>query len=256
MRQPVGLSLGIAALIACSGLVRAEETPKFHQVAKIEIGGEGGWDYLTMDSTAHRLYVTRGTHVMVIDTEKNAVCGDIPDTQGVHGVALAPKLNKGFTSNGRANTVTEFDLKTLKPIKTIEVGQNPDAILYDAATNRLFTFNGRSNDITAVDAVTDKILATIPAGGKPEFCATNGKGMVFCNVEDKSEILAIDAKTLHRKGALAHLPRRRGLRARHRQQTPSALRGLQQREDGNRRCRKRQGARHPDHRKRAGRRGV
>ena len=170
--------------------------PKYHPVGKIALGGEGGWDYLTMDSAAHRLYVTRGTHVMVIDTAKNTVVGDIPNTPGVHGVALAPKLNKGFTSNGRENTVTVFDLKTLKELARIPVGKNPDAILYDPATNRVFTFNGASGDVTALDANTGKVVGTIPVGGKPEFCATDEKGMIYCNVEDTSKIAAIDARSL------------------------------------------------------------
>ena len=172
----------------------------FHRIKKIAIGGEGGWDYLTMDSAAHRLYVTRGTRVIVIDTEKDAVVGEIANTPGVHGVAIAEKLNRGFTSNGRENTVTEFDLKTLKEIKRIPVGQNPDAILYDPFSKRVFTFNGGSNDVTAIDVETGKVAGTIPVGGKPEFCVTDEKGMVYCNVEDKNEIVPIDAKTLSAKG--------------------------------------------------------
>ena len=190
--------IGGLGLLACASVARAQQpaTPKYHQVARIALGGEGGWDYLTMDSAAQRLYVTRGTHVMVIDTARNAVMGDIANTPGVHGVALAPRLNKGFTSNGRENTVTIFDLKTLKETGRVAVGKNPDAILYDPATNRVFTFNGASSDITALDAVTGKVLGTIPVGGKPEFCATDEKGTIYCNVEDTSKIAAIDAKTL------------------------------------------------------------
>ncbi len=194
------------ALIACAVLPGALQAPParaedasaihYHQIKKILIGGEGGWDYLTMDSANHRLYITRGTHVVVVDTDRDKIVGDIANTPGVHGVALAPKLNVGFTSNGRENTVTEFDLKTLKEIRRIPVGQNPDAILYDAATGRVFTFNGRSNDVTAVDIATGKVAGTIPVGGKPEFCASDEKGRIYCNVEDKNQIVAIDAKTL------------------------------------------------------------
>ncbi len=190
-----GLGL-LPVAVAAPSLAQKTASAKYHQVAKIAIGGEGGWDYLTVDSAAQRLYVTRGTHVMVIDTAKNAVVGDIVNTPGVHGVALAPKLNKGFTSNGRENTVTVFDLKTLKETGRIAVGKNPDAILYDPATNRVFTFNGSSNDITVVDAGAGKVIGTIPVGGKPEFCVTDEKGMIYCNVEDTSKIAAIDAKTL------------------------------------------------------------
>lgn len=188
------------AVLSClnSAIAQAAEpgAPAYHLLTRIPLGGEGGWDYLTVDSAAHRLYVTRSTHVMVVDTEKNAIAGDIPNTPGVHGVALAPKLGHGYTSNGRENSVTIFDLKTLKEIQRVPVGKNPDAILFDPATTRVFTYNGGSNDITALDAVSGKVLGTIPVGGKPEFCATDEKGTIFANIEDKDEIVAIDAKAL------------------------------------------------------------
>lgn len=193
-------SAGFTALLTGFFTLHAQAaepaSPSYHQVAKIAIGGEGGWDYLSVDSAAHRLYVTRGTHVMVIDTVKDAVVGDIPNTPGVHGVALAPALNRGYTSNGRENAVTIFDLKTLKELQRVAVGKNPDAILYDPATRRVFTFNGSSNDVTVLDAHSGKVLGTIPVGGKPEFAVTDEKGMVYCNVEDKNEIVAIDAREM------------------------------------------------------------
>jgi YVTN family beta-propeller protein len=162
---------------------------------KYVLGGEGGWDYLTFDPAGKRLFISRGTHVMVVDTAKGSVIGDIPDTTGVHGIALAQDLGKGFTSNGRDNSVTVFDLKTLKETSKIKIdGQNPDAILYDPASQRVFTFNGRSNNATVIDAVKGTVVATIPLDGKPEFGAADGKGKVFVNIEDKSEITAIDAK--------------------------------------------------------------
>jgi YVTN family beta-propeller protein len=192
-----GVGLTVLPFVVVGGAWAAEPgAPAYRLVKKIAIGGEGGWDYLTVDSGAHRLYVTRGTHVMVIDTATNAVVGDIPNTPGVHGVAVAPKLGRGYTSNGRENTVTVFDLKSLKELKRIPVGKNPDAILFDPGTIRVFTFNGSSNDITALDAVSGKVLGTIPVGGKPEFCATDEKGTIFANIEDTSEILAIDANAL------------------------------------------------------------
>lgn len=199
MSKNVPLTLtALFILLASITTAVAKQPPaaKYHQVARITLGGEGGWDYLTMDSAAHRLYVTRGSHVMVIDTNKNAVVGDIPGTPGVHGVALAPKLNRGYTSNGGENSVTIFDLKTLKEITRVAVGKNPDAILYDPATNRVFTFNGASNDVTALDAASGKVLKTMDVGGKPEFCVTDEKGIIYCNVEDKSEIVSIDARAL------------------------------------------------------------
>ncbi len=193
MKKPLWLLTSFIVLCAFGNV---PTKPVYHQIKKIAIGGEGGWDDLTFDASAHHLYITRGTHVMVLDTQTDKVVGDIPNTPGVHGVAICPKLHRGFTSNGRENTVLIFDTMTLKEIQRVPVGTNPDAILFDSATNRVFTFNGRSNDVTAIDAATGKVLGTIPVGGKPEFAASDGKGMVFANIEDKSEIVAIDAKKL------------------------------------------------------------
>jgi hypothetical protein len=168
----------------------------YHVLGDVKIGGEGGWDYLTVDSAARRLYVSHATHVAVVDIDAGKVVGDIPDTQGVHGIAVIPELNKGFTSNGRANSVTIFDLKTLKPIGQVATGENPDSIRYDAVSGRVFTFNGRSNNSTAIDAKTGKVAGTIALGGKPEFSVADGKGTVFVNIEDKNEVVAIDAAKL------------------------------------------------------------
>jgi DNA-binding beta-propeller fold protein YncE len=163
---------------------------------KVPLGGEGGWDYLTVDGPAHRLYNSRGNHVMVVDLATKKIAGDIPDMAGVHGIALAPELHRGFTSNGRANTATIFDPETLKVLGTVATGKNPDAILYDPASKRVFTLNGASQDATAFDAVTSAVLATIPLGGKPEFAASDGKGKVFVNIEDKNEVAEIDSMKL------------------------------------------------------------
>jgi hypothetical protein len=168
----------------------------YHVLGDVKIGGEGGWDYLTVDSAARRLYVSHATHVAVVDVDAGKVVGDIPDTQGVHGIALVPELNRGFTSNGRANSVTIFDLKTLKAIGQVATGENPDSIRYDAVSGRVFTFNGRSNNSTAIDAKTGKVAGTIALGGKPEFSVADGKGMVFVNIEDTNEVVAIDATKL------------------------------------------------------------
>src|SRR5207248_5488601 len=146
-------------------------------------------------------FISRGTHVMVVDPYKGSPVGDIPDTAGVHGIALAQDLGKGFTSNGRDNSVTVFDLKTLKETAKIKIeGENPDAILYDAATKRVFTFNGRSKNATVIDAEKGTVISNIPLDGKPEFGVADGKGMVFVNIEDKSELTSIDA----RKAAVAN----------------------------------------------------
>ena len=189
-------TLALLALSLALGAHAQKPMPRYHEVGKIAVGGEGGWDYLSVDSDAHRLYVTRGSHVMVIDTAKNALVGDIPNAPGVHGVAVAPSLGRGFVSCGRENTVLIFDLKTLKEIQRVPVGKNPDAILFDSSTGRVFTFNGSSNDVTALDAKTGKVLGTIPVGGKPEFAQADGKGTIFVNIEDTSEILALDATKL------------------------------------------------------------
>ncbi len=170
--------------------------PGYHVVKKLQLGGEGGWDYLTVDNAARRLYISRATHVMVVDLATGKLAGVIPDTPGVHGIAVAPELNRGFISNGRANTALIFDLKTLKILGQVNTGTNPDAILFDPATKRVFTFNGRSNDATVIDAATGKVLSTIPLGGKPEFARSDEKGKVYVNIEDTSEVVEIDSMNL------------------------------------------------------------
>lgn len=206
MRRFAGWILCLAALLSNGDVAYAEGTPSYRQVATVPLGGEGLWDYLTLDSTAHRLYVTRGTHVMVVDTNRNAVVGDIPNTPGVHGVAIAPRLGRGYTSNGRENTVTVFDLKSLKELQRISVGQNPDAILFDPVTERVFVFNGRSHDATVLEGASGKTVGTLDVGGKPEFAATDEKGTIYVNIEDRSEILAIDARTMKVKSHWPLMP--------------------------------------------------
>jgi len=166
----------------------------YHVISTIKIGGQGLWDYLAMDNANRRLYVSNATRVVVVDPDEGKVVGEIPDTQGVHGIAIADKLNKGYVSDGRTNDVTVFDLKTLKVLGKVEMtGMNPDAIIYEPKSERVYTFNGRSHDATAIDAKTDKIVTTIPVGGKPEFAAVDGAGHIFFNVEDTGEIAEIDA---------------------------------------------------------------
>jgi DNA-binding beta-propeller fold protein YncE len=186
---------GLVAAIAVGASALVFSPVKYEVKQRYVLGGEGGWDYLTYDPAGKRLFISRGTHVMVVDPAKGSVIGDIPDTTGVHGIALAQDLGKGFTSNGRDNSVTVFDLKTLKTSTKIKIdGENPDAILYDPASQRVFTFNGRSKNATVIDAAKDAVVATIPLDGKPEFAVSDGKGMVFVNIEDKSEQTEIDAK--------------------------------------------------------------
>src|SRR5580704_1387594 len=173
----------------------------YHLVKNIPVAGEGGWDYLLADADTRRLYVSHATKVLVFDMDSNTPSGEIPDTQGVHGIALAPELGRGFISNGRANTVTVFDLKTLKTLDTVKAGTNPDAILYDRVSKRVFAFNGRSKDATVINAADGSVAGTLPVGGKPEFAVSDGQGSVYVNVEDTSELLHIDAQrmsVLHR----------------------------------------------------------
>ena len=194
------------AILLVASLVLA--LPAFAQkqyklVNTVKLGGEGGWDYLTYQSGAHRLFITRGTHVMVIDTDSLKQVGDIPDLSGIHGVALVPEMNKGFVSNGGDDSVAVFDLNSLKVTDKIKVGGRPDAILYDPFSKHVFTFNAKSQDSTVVDAASGKVVATIPLGGKPEFPASDGKGKVFVNIEDKGEIAVID---VNNNTATTHWP--------------------------------------------------
>ena len=186
------LLIAAATAIAAAG-------PGYKVVKTYKLGGEGGWDYLTADASVRRLYISRATHVIVLDLDSGKNVGDIKDTPGVHGIALAPELGRGFTSNGREGTVSVFDLKSLATSNKVKVGDNPDAILYDPATKRIFTFNGRSQDATAVDAEKGTVLGTIKLDGKPEFAASDGNGGVFVNIEDKNELVAIDPAKLEVK---------------------------------------------------------
>jgi DNA-binding beta-propeller fold protein YncE len=188
-----------AVILSAAPIAMAVGGPGYHVVNTYKIGGDGGWDYLTADSDARRVYISRATHVIVLDADSGKVVGDIADTPGVHGIALAPEFGRGFTSNGREGTVSIFDLKTLATSNKVKVGDNPDAILYDPATKRVFTFNGRSHDSSAIDAASGKVLGTIALDGKPEFAASDAKGEIFVNIEDKSELVAIDPAKLEVK---------------------------------------------------------
>jgi len=187
-------SLLLALLCVMPAILPAMAAESYHIVRAIPVGGEGGWDYLTSDAATHRLYVSHGTEVDVIDEKSGGHVGTITGLSGVHGIALAPALNRGFISNGRSGMVTVFDLKTNAKIAEWKAtGDNPDAILYEG--KKVFTFNGRGKNSTVFDAMDGKVLATIPLDGKPEFPQTDGK-CVYVNIEDKAEISAIDLKTL------------------------------------------------------------
>lgn len=165
----------------------------YRVIKRLKPGGAGGWDYLAADGAARRLYISRGSYVMVMDLDTDKVVGDIANTPGVHGIAFAPELNRGFTSNGKADTSTVFDLKTLAVLGEMKTGGNPDAIVYDPASKRVLTFNSRSKDATVFDAATGKVLHTISLGGKPEFAATDGMGKVYVNIEDTNQVVEIDS---------------------------------------------------------------
>jgi DNA-binding beta-propeller fold protein YncE len=183
-------------VLAINASNRAQPAPGYHLLKKFVLGGDGRWDYITNDSDAHRLYISRSTHVMVVDSESGVIVGDIPNTLGVHGVALVPEFGKGFTSNGRDASVTIFDLKTLKTIGQVKVGQNPDAILYDETSKRIFTFNGTSKDATAVDAKTGAVAGTLALGGRPESGVADGRGKIFVNIEDRGQVIEFDSRKL------------------------------------------------------------
>jgi YVTN family beta-propeller protein len=190
--KAAGLALMLFALPAGA----APPSEGYSIVKKIAIPGQGSWDYLSVDEGARRLYVSHGTQVEVVDVDSLAIVGNIPNTPGVHGIAIAPELGRGFVSNGQSSTVTIFDLKTLKPIAEVPTGKKPDAIILDPATSRVFAFNGGSNSATAIDAATGKVAGTVDLGGGPEFAAADGSGLVYDNLEDESLVLKIDSRKL------------------------------------------------------------
>ena len=200
------IALVLAGMI-CGAPVAGAQAGAYHIVKKIAAGGEGGWDYLTADSQNRRLYVSRGSHVMVFDMDRDTLIGDIANTPGVHGVAIDHVHNHGFTSNGRDSSVTVFDLSSLQPIKTVRIkGRNPDAITYDPGTNRVFTFNGGSHDASVIDASSLEQIGTVDLGGKPETGQPDGKGMLYVNIEDKGEVVAVDTRAMQAKARYSLAP--------------------------------------------------
>ncbi len=194
----VGTQFGVLAILAVSFALSASAAGAsgYSVTKKIAISGQGGWDYLTVDESARRLYVSHGTQVEVLDVDSGAIVGKIEKTPGVHGIAIAPELGRGFVSNGQSSTVTIFDLKTLKTIAEVPAGKKPDAIVYDPATSRVFAFNGDSNSATAIEAANGKVAGTVDLGGGPEFAVADGSGYVYDNVEDASLLLKINSRTL------------------------------------------------------------
>jgi|SRR5580658_924536 YVTN family beta-propeller protein len=195
---PATILLTMMSLATMVALVAAAAGEDYRVVKTWKLGGDGGWDYLTADSSGRRLFIARATRVMVIDTDSGKQVGEIPDTSGVHGIALDYEIGRGFTSNGREDTVSVFDLKSLAVEKKIKVGSGPDAILYDPFSKRVFTFNGKGQDrsATAIDASKGEVVGKVELGGRPEFAATDEKGTVFVNIEDTSELVAFDPQKL------------------------------------------------------------
>jgi hypothetical protein len=189
-------SLAAISVVGSSSRAAAAGSSGYHVIKTIPVPGDDGWDYVAVDSAARRVYISHGTHVVVMNADTYAIEGDIPDTPGVHGIAIAPDLGRGFISSGRANTATIFDLKTLKTIGTAKTDANPDAIVYDSVSKRVFTFNGRGKNATVINATDGSVVGTIALGGKPEFAAADGKGKMFVNNEDTSEVMEIDTQKL------------------------------------------------------------
>src|SRR5436190_1367633 len=187
-------ALAVLFVAGCAtfGVLHAQDSP-YRLAHEIVVGGEGGWDYLSVDAAAHRLYVSHATKVVAIDTQANKMVGEVTDTPGVHGFAIAAELGRGFSSNGRENKVSIVDLKTLKTIQKVDTGENPDAIMYEPARKEVYAFNGRGKSATVIDAQGGHVIATIPLDGKPEFAQADSKaGKVYVNIEDQNAIKVID----------------------------------------------------------------
>jgi len=196
-RKPFyAFTLLIAVLAALGSAGLAQPAPQFSVQQTWQIGGEGGWDYLTVDAAAHRLYIGRANRIQVVDTRTGKLAHEIVGLKGVHGVALDPQGKIGYISDGAANTVRVFDRATLQVTANIAAGENPDAILFEPATRRVFAFNGRSHSATVIDAASNRVLQTIPLPGKPEFAQSDNQGTIYVNIEDQNQIARINAKTM------------------------------------------------------------
>jgi YVTN family beta-propeller protein len=182
----------VACAFALQNATAADEGP-YKFLSEIPIGGEGGWDILTIDSPTHRLYLSHATKVVVVDLAKNAVAGEVTDTPGVHGFAVAPDLQRGFSTNGKEAKVSVVDLKTLSTISKLDTGESPDALVYEPRRGEVYVFNHKGNSATVIDAKSANVVSTIPLGGSPEFAAADSAaGRVYCNLEDKNEVVVID----------------------------------------------------------------
>jgi len=194
----------VMVILACAALIAAAAEDAYKFLQEIPVGGEGGWDILTVDAAGRRLYLSHATKVVVVDLEKNALVGEITDTPGVHAFVVAPELQRGFSSNGKEAKVSVVDLKTLTTISKLETGENPDAMVYEPRRGEVYVFNHTGKSATVIDAKTAKVISTIPLGGSPEFAvADSTAGRVYCNLEDKNEVAVIDTATHE---VVAHWP--------------------------------------------------
>ncbi len=183
-------------LLLCGVAACAMAASNYRVVATYPVPGNGGWDYLTVDSPARKIYVSHGNQVDVLNADTGAIVGKIADTQGVHGIAIALPQGRGFTSNGKTDTSTVFDLKTLKVLSSVKTGKKPDFILFEPATSRVFTMNGDSADATAIDAATSEVVGRVALGGAPEAAVADETGMAYVNLEDKNSVVMFDARKL------------------------------------------------------------
>lgn len=197
MQRHLRNAVAATLLVFCASHAMAAPQPSDYRVlSRLQLGGPGGWDYLTFDAQRRHLFVSRGDRVLVVDVDQNKQIGTISGTEGVHGIAIAPELKRGYTSNGKTASVTVFDLDTLAVVATVTgTGEKPDAILYDPASKHVFTFNGKSNSASVIDTKSNAVVGTIALAGKPEFAATDEAGHVYVNLEDRAELVKIDTKT-------------------------------------------------------------
>jgi YVTN family beta-propeller protein len=183
----------VVALVAAAAFAGAVN---YQLLKKVPVPGAGGWDYLSVDDAARRIYISHATQVEVLDADSFTLVGTIPNTPGVHGIAIASEAGRGYISAGKSDAVVPFELKTLKPLPEIRVGKKPDAIIFEPLTKRIYVMNGDSNNITVLNASDGSLAGTIDLGGGPEFAVSDGKGNLYVNLEEKNETLHVDVKTM------------------------------------------------------------
>jgi YVTN family beta-propeller protein len=212
MKRSSVVGLVLFGAVTLFGGVTLASSPQggYHLLKKYDLGGIPGgkdyWDYLTFDASARRLFISHGIEVKIVDVDSDKVTANISVLKRVHGIALVPELGKGFISDGGADEVVVFDMKTLAVTGHIKTGKNPDCIIYDPASKHIFTMNGKSNDASVIDPASEKVLATIPMGGRPEYAVADGKGLIYDNIEDKNEVVVLDSRAMTVKSRLPIAP--------------------------------------------------